>query len=208
LEPTAQRDLRLTLAGLQAGCLGSLLMIGWWLLAELIQRRSPWTVPNLLATTFYGERAYRSAFMASTWSGLATPVVVYCLAGVGFALLGRERKAGWLLVMIGAVTGLLLDWFVFDFSMRRINPLVSIYSPDRILAVSHLIYGITLASYPGFARDLLPQPATTSQISSATPPTQEPPEIPVAHSADLSDQEIGGGVPQSADETPTGPRPL
>ena len=183
-------------------------MIGWWLLAELIQHRSPWTVPNLLATTFYGERAYRSAFTASTWSGFAAPMVVYCLAGVGFALLGRERKAGWLLIMIGAVTGLLLDWFVFDFTLRRINPLVSIYSPDRILAVSHLIYGITLASYAGFARDLLPQPAPPSEATSEAPPTLKRPEVPVAHSEGLSDQEIGGGVPQSADEAPTGPRPL
>jgi hypothetical protein len=204
LEPTAQRDLRLTLAGLQAGCLGSLLMIGWWLLAELIQRRSPWTIPNLLATTFYGERAYRSAFMASTWSGLAAPMVVYCLAGVAFALLGRERKSGWLLVVIGAAVGLLLHWLFFSFAMKHINPMVPIYSPDRVLAISHLIYGVTLASYPAFARNLLPEAPPLPE----TAHVEEPPPIPVAYSGDLSDEDVRGGITQSAGETSAGPQPL
>lgn len=179
-------------------------MIGWWLLAELIQRRSPWTIPNLLATTFYGERAYRSAFITSTWSGLAAPMVVYCLAAVAFSLLLRERKAGWLLVLTGAATGLLLDWMFFTFAMKYLNPMVPIYSPDRILATSHLIYGIALASYPGFARNLLPQPPPLP----APPQAEEPPPIPVVYPGGLSNEDIGGGIAQSAGDTSSGPRPL
>jgi hypothetical protein len=49
-------------------------MMGWWVLGEFLQRRSAWIIPNLLATTFYGERAYRSGFVVSTWSGLAFPI--------------------------------------------------------------------------------------------------------------------------------------
>jgi hypothetical protein len=153
-------------------------MIGWWLLAEMILRRSPWILPNLLATTFYGERAYRSGFSASTWSGLAGPLVVYCAAGVIFALVGRERKAGWGLLLAGAGAGLVVNWLFFGILLKRLTPLVQIYSPDRLIGLSHLIYGLALATYPGFAREL---------VSTATPPAL-PEDIP------QSDQEVGRSI--------------
>ena len=124
MEPNGQRDIRLTLAGLQAGCLGSMLMIGWWMFGEVLQRRSAWTVPNLLATTFYGERAFRNGFIVPTWSGLALTMVVYCSAGMLFALAGRERKAGWILLAVGVLAGLAVQWLFFGVILRRINPLV------------------------------------------------------------------------------------
>jgi hypothetical protein len=147
-------------------------MIGWWLLGESLQRHSPWMVPNLLATTFYGERAYRPGFIVPTWSGLAFPVVIYCAAGVVFALLGRERKRGWVLLLLGLVAGLAVDWLFFGIGLKRLNPLVQIYSPDRLITVSHLLYGMALASYPRFARAF---------------------SLPAEYST--SDQEIGRSVP-------------
>jgi hypothetical protein len=194
LEPNPQRNLRLTLAGLQAGCLGSLVMIAWWMVAEILQRRSPWLVPNLLATTFYGERVYRPGFMISTWSGVALPMVIYCLAAIAFALAARERKAGWLFVAACGAWGLTLNWLVFGFVLRRTNPLIHIYSPDRVLAVSHLLYGLALATYPNFAKGLLGRPAPAR--------ASVPPPLP-----DL-DEQIRRSVPESADQTTTGPRPL
>ena len=158
MDPSLQRGFRLTLAGLQAGCLGSLLMIGWWLLGELLQRHSAWTIPNLLATTFYGQRAFRTGFSSSTWSGLAGPIVLYCAAGVGFALAGRERRSGRILLLVGAAAGLGFYWLFFRLAMPHLNPLVPLYAPDRLIALSHLLYGASLAAYPGFARDLLPPP--------------------------------------------------
>ena len=150
-------------------------MIGWWFLGEAVMRRSVWTIPNLLATTFYGERAYRSGFSVSTWSGLAGPVVFYCATGVLFALLGRERRSGWMLLLAGAAAGLALHWIVFGLTLPRLNPLIHIYAPDRLITTSHLLYGIALAAYPGFARDLLPADAQVD--------TQR------------SDQEVGRGIP-------------
>jgi len=153
-------------------------MIGWWLLGESIQRRSPWIIPNLLASTFYGERAYRTAFATSTWSGLAGPLVVYCIVGVVFALAGRERKAGWLLVAVSGAVGLALDWLVFGVILKRVNPFIQIYSPDRLIAVSHLLYGLALSSYPAFARDLQPEDRDAHVMAY--------PE---------SDQQVGRGIP-------------
>jgi hypothetical protein len=154
-------------------------MIGWWLLGEVLQRRSPWTLPNLLATTFYGENAYRSGFIVPTWAGLAFPLVVYCAAGAIFALAGRERKAGWMLLLVGALAGLAMDWLFFGIALRRFNPLVEIYSPDRLVSVSHLLYGMALASYPSFARDLSPGGLGTAPGPDVT----------------NSDQEVGRSIP-------------
>lgn len=152
--PRLVSDVTISLAGLQAGCLGSLLMIAWWLLGEIAMRRSAWIVPNLLATTFYGELAYRSGFSWHTCAGLALPFLVYSAFGVVFALIGRARRGGVLLVFAGLAFGIFLNWFLFDFSMRRLNPFVTLYAPDRLIAISNLLYGTALATYPGFARRL------------------------------------------------------
>ncbi len=146
-----QRNIRLTLAGLQAGCLGSLLMIGWWLMGEAITRRSPWLIPNLLATTFYGERAYRSGFIMPTWAGLAFPFVVYCATGVLFALLVRDRiRSGWMMLLAAVTAALAFEWLWFGIVLTRLNPMAHSYSPGRLILVSHLLYGVALARYPNF----------------------------------------------------------
>lgn len=142
------------MAGFQAGCLASLTMLGWWLLGASLQRRSPWTVPNLLATLFYGDRAYGSRFMFPTAAGLALPYVVYTLLGVAFALIARERKTGLPLVGAGLLTGLALNWLIFTAAMRRISPELYIYLPNRLLMVSHLLYGVMLATFPTFLHRL------------------------------------------------------
>ena len=179
-------------------------MIGWWLMGEMFQRHSPWILPNLLATTFYGEGAYRAGFMASTWSGLAGPMVVYCAAGVAFALAARERTAGWNLVMVGAAAGVALDWLIFGVALKRINPLVQIYSPDRLITISHVLYGMALASYPGFAKKLLPAaepppiPTEVPEIDRSGPSTSGGEMSGTDTSgadASGSDQEVGRSIP-------------
>jgi hypothetical protein len=155
-------------------------MIGWWLVGEALLRRSAWTIPNLLATTFYGERAYRHAFIVPTWAGLAGAFAVYCAAGILFAIAGRERKGGWLLVAVGLATGMTLNWLLFGIMFKHVNPLAELYMPDRLITISHILYGTALASYPGFFRQL-----------EAVPNPQPAPE---------SDQQIGGGVAEPTTE--------
>jgi len=174
-------------------------MIGWWMLGETIQRRSPWTIPNLLATTFYGERAYRPGFIVPTWAGLAGTFVVYCAAGVLFALAGRERKGGWVLVLAGVGAGLALNWFCFGLVLNGLNPVARIYAPDRLIAVSHLLYGAALATYPRFNRQLrmIERGADAVPYPSSSPmPPPIPDSLAVEHPTEQtqSDEEIGGGI--------------
>jgi hypothetical protein len=142
------------MAGFQAGCLASLTMLSWWLLGASLQRRSPWTVPNQLATLFYGDQAYGSGFTYPTLAGLALPYVVYTLFGVAFALIARDRRAALPLVGAGLLTGLALNWLFFTAAMKRMSPELYIYLPSRLLMVSHLLYGVMLATFPSFLQRL------------------------------------------------------
>ena len=84
-----------------------------------------------------------------------------------------------MLLLAGVVAGLALDWFFFGIALKRMNPLVQIYSPDRLVSVSHFLYGIALASYPSFARELSP----------AAEPSPSGPDVT------NSDQEVGRSIP-------------
>jgi hypothetical protein len=188
-------------------------MILWWMLGELLQRHSPWLLPNLLATTFYGERAYRNGFRTSTWSGLAAPFVFYCAAGVVFALAVKERWSGMRLVLASLAACILFDWVFFGLILSRVNPLVGLYSPDRLILISHTVFAFGLVSYPGFARRLLP-PAEPPPL----PPPMAPPPVPEADEAPgatiqqpqipQSHEQIGGGIPQNSGEPPAWPVPF
>jgi len=157
-------------------------MIGYWLLAEILQRHSPWIVPNLLATTFFGEGAYRAGFMHSTWAGLAAPLVVYSITGIVFALAVREQRRSWAFLLVTTIAGLVFDWLIFGVALRRINPLVQLYSPDRLIAVSHLLYGAALSTYPRFAAKLLPPPPIPNSCW----------DLPRSNA---SDQQVGRSIP-------------
>jgi hypothetical protein len=163
------------------------------MLGEVFQRRSPWIIPNLLATTFYGERAYRPGFIVPTWVGLAGTFAVYCAAGVLFAVAGRERKGGWVLLLAGAATGLALNWFCFGIVLSGLNPLIRIYSPDRLITVSHLLYGIALATYPGFAKQL----EMVAESVPETPVVPVPPPIPNSVAEERPGEESASAIASS-----------
>src|SRR6059036_69653 len=78
--------IHLFMAGVQSGVLGGLFMIVWLALLSLLQGRSAWSIPNLLASTFYGEAAMRHGFRWATLSGVALHVIVSALAGVLFGM--------------------------------------------------------------------------------------------------------------------------
>src|SRR5215472_14218713 len=81
----------LALAGIQAGIVGALILLGYLALDSAWHRRSIWTVPNLMASTFYGESAYRPGFGARTSAGVALLLFLYGLLGLLFALAVRDH---------------------------------------------------------------------------------------------------------------------
>ena len=83
----------LALAGIQAGVMGGLILLGYLALDSKWHKRSVWTVPNLMASTFYGESAYQPGFGARTSAGLALLLFVYGLLGVLFGLVIRDHAS-------------------------------------------------------------------------------------------------------------------
>src|SRR6266567_3854078 len=82
----ARSKINLVMAGVEAGVLGGLFMMAWLATLSLLQGRSIWSMPNLLASTFYGEAALRRGFRWTSLSGVALHVIVSAMAGLLFGL--------------------------------------------------------------------------------------------------------------------------
>jgi hypothetical protein len=145
------KSLRHTMAGLEAGVTGSLLMIVWSMIASLAGRRSVWAIPNLYATVFYGPNAYQGQFLRSSWSGLATMVAFCGVAGAiwGLAVADRSRPS---LSLIGALTGLAAYYVMFGLVLRHTNPLIPLYAPERQVQVGFVLWGLALSRSPRYCR--------------------------------------------------------
>jgi hypothetical protein len=145
----------LALAGIQAGVVGGLILLGYLALDSVWHRRSVWTVPNLLASTFYGASAYRPGFGAGTSAGLALMLFVYGVLGALFGMVIRDHGTRLRVTLAGLIFG--TGWFFlsFDLLWKHVNPLVQLYSPDRAMLVGHLLYGGVLGwRFPAYLRSI------------------------------------------------------
>jgi len=145
----------LALAGIQAGTVGALILLGYLALDSAWHRHSVWTVPNLLASTFYGESAYRQGFSAGTSVGVALLLLLYGALGLLFALVVRDHGTRMRVVVAGLIYG--TGWFFlsFDILWKHVNPMVQIYSPDRAMLVGHVLYGGVLGrGFPAYLQSI------------------------------------------------------
>ena len=145
----------LALAGIQAGVGGALVLLGYLALDSAWHRRSIWLVPNLMASTFYGESAYQPRFGTRTSTGLALLLVLYGLLGALFGLLVRDQGSRLRMTILGLIFG--TGWFFlsFDVLWKYVNPMVRMYSPDRAMLVGHLLYGGLLGRrFPAYVRSM------------------------------------------------------
>jgi hypothetical protein len=162
----------LALAGIEAGTVGALILLGYLALDSAWNRHSIWTVPNLLASTFYGESAYRQGFRASTSAGLALLLLLYGVLGLLFALVVRDHGTRMRVVLAGLIYG--TGWFFlsFDILWKHVNPLVQMYSPDRAMLVGHVLYGGVLGrGFPAYLKSIRGEETPASpEISAEMPP--------------------------------------
>lgn len=162
----------LALAGIQAGTVGALILLGYLALDSAWHRRSIWTVANLLASTFYGESAFRQGFAASTSTGVALLLLLYGILGLLFALVVRDHGTRTRVLLAGLIYG--TGWFFlsFDILWKHVNPMVQIYSPDRAMLVGHLLYGGVLGrGFPVYLQSIRGEAvAATPEASVELPP--------------------------------------
>jgi len=145
----------LALAGIQAGVAGALTLLAYLALDSAWHRRSVWTVPNLLASTFYGESAYRQGFGMRTSAGVALLLVIYGLLGALFGLVIRDHGTVLRVILFGLIYGTACFFLSFDWAWKHVNPLVPLYYPQRAMLVGHLLYGSVMGSrFPGYRKEM------------------------------------------------------
>jgi hypothetical protein len=153
--------LRSALAGIQAGVLGALALLACVMVGSLWDHRSIWVVPNLFATTFFGDNAYRNQFLRTSWTGVALLLVVYGALGMIWGLVWRDKRKPWL-SLYGAIAGIVVYFALYGYFWNHANPLVTLYAPDRQLEVGHVLWGIVLARSPKYARGIAESMRTPS----------------------------------------------
>jgi len=161
----------LAVAGIEAGTVGALVLLGYLALDSAWHRRSIWSVPNLFASTFYGESAYQPGFGARTSAGVALLLFLYGALGLLFALAVRDHGTRVRVLLAGLIYG--TGWFFlsFDILWKHVNPLVHLYSPDRAMLVGHVLYGGALGrGFPAYLKSIRQQPAP--------PPVEVAPQLP------------------------------
>jgi hypothetical protein len=138
------------LAGLEAGIIAALVLLGWLAIASAWYRNSIWTSANILATTFYGEAALGGVFTSRTVAGLALYLMLYGIVGALFGLALASRESGLRLTLIGVLAG--LGWYYLSFALlwRIINPLISLYTHRGPMIAGHVLYGALLGRFPTY----------------------------------------------------------
>jgi hypothetical protein len=149
---------RHALAGLEAGVLGTILMLACLMAGSILNGRSVWVAPNLFATAFRGSAVYRNEFLNTSWAGVALLVAIYGGLGLIWGMVWRDSRRP-SLALLGGVVGLVLYFLFFHLIWNRVDPLIPLYAPDRQLELGHILWGMALAKSPGFARKIADQTA-------------------------------------------------
>ena len=150
---------RYALAGLEAGMMAALAMLALLGSASILYRKSFWTSPNILASTFYGEAALRDRFSGTTFSGLAFYLLIYGVLGALFGLAIRDQRNVLRVMCIGILAAIAWYYFSFGVMWKRCNPLVVLYTHDRPMFAGHVLYGMLLARIGHYVRALQPKQA-------------------------------------------------
>ena len=140
------------LAGLQAGMMAVIVMLGWLGVSALWQRHTFWSAPNQMATLFRGGSTIPPGFGPYTASGIAVYVVLYCLLGGVFALAAPRRLTVFGLMLTGVLVA--VSWYMLWFRVlgRTLMPLVWLLHSERPMEFAHVVFGVMLARFPGYLR--------------------------------------------------------
>jgi hypothetical protein len=151
------RTFRFALVGLETGVSGALAMLAWLAFVSVWYRRTVWWVPNLFASVFYGDSSLRFGFTKYTTTGIALDLFVYGLIGSVFGLIWRDHRGGARLLWTGMAIALAAWYLLFLVLLKKVSPMVHLYTPERQLLIGNVIYGFMLTKFPKHASNMFNQ---------------------------------------------------
>jgi hypothetical protein len=141
--PAAKTPLDIVV-GIEAGVIGSVVMLVWFALISPVLGEAWWLMPNLFASGFYDERLVLSGTGIATLAGCALQLTAGGLVGAVNALL---TPGGRLFGLAVAAAWYVLCYF---FLWKRIAPGLFAYGSQTVILVGYFLYGSVL----GWQNDL------------------------------------------------------
>jgi len=151
-------------AGVESGVIGGVFMLAWLALLSPLQGRSIWSIPNLLASTFYGEAALRRGFRWTSLSGIALHLIMTASAGLVFGLAVSRIESRSRVMLLGFVAGMTWYFLCLGIFWKLVNPIVPVYGAGGGMLLAHLGLGYFLGSFPRYWSELK-TPAGTQDLS-------------------------------------------
>jgi hypothetical protein len=156
------------LAGVESGVIGGVFMLAWLALLSLLQGRSIWSIPNLLASTFYGEAALRRGFRWTSLSGVALHLIMTAMAGLMFGVAAGGIASRGRVMLLGFASGMAWYFLWLGFFWKLMNPMVPVYGSGGGMLLAHLGLGYFLGSFPKYWSELKSAPAPTPALDADT----------------------------------------
>jgi hypothetical protein len=145
-----------TLAGLQAGVTGGIIMLLYYSAGALLQRQYWWMPENLLGTAIYGNSAIWKGPGRATLAGCAWQLVASGLAGILYAycfahLRSLRFPVSWLVALAWSLG---VYFVLYDLVLPSAAPLIPLYSTRATPLMAYLLLGLALARIPTIYRQL------------------------------------------------------
>lgn len=144
------------LAGLQAGILGGLVTVIWFMVLSVWSLRSPWALVNLFAASAWHAPSWSANFGIATFTGIALHLAACGFFGmfIGWAL--PKPPAPSHMSLAGFTFGAILSLMLYEFFWRRLVPSLGAYTTPGAIVTVHLLFGVCVGQFPRFYLKLEP----------------------------------------------------
>lgn len=141
------------LAGIHIGVLAGFAILAWIVAISLLSGESPWRVPNLIASVFYGPQALRGEFGRITLAGISLFLLQCAGAAVLFSFWmpgGGYRRP----ILAAMAYAAALAWAANSFVWKILYPFLPAMLPRFSVWTGFALFGLALSFVPWFRRRL------------------------------------------------------
>ena len=139
--------------GVPSGMIAGVVMAVWSMAAMWVTGSGFWTPLNLIANTFYRSAPLNGTFSAlALVIGLTMHMAVASFFGTVITLLAQRLPGARSLVIAGGILLIAVVWPVMQWGVwYKLDEAAAEGYTDWIMAVAHLMFGVTAASFAALA---------------------------------------------------------